>query len=59
MERLISSGKSNLTYEAGWAGGFKGALASIDGLMVRQPEKAPVAEGVTDDLAWLLNPRKI
>tara|TARA_R100000315_G_C5228442_1_gene139424 strand:- start:643 stop:1773 length:1131 start_codon:yes stop_codon:yes gene_type:complete len=58
MERLISSGRSNLTYEAGWAGGFKGALASIDGLMVRQPEKAPVAEGVTDDLAWLLNPRK-
>ena len=59
MERQISSGQANLNYEAGWDGGFKGALASIDGLMVRQPEKAPVAEGVTDDLAWLLNPRKI
>ena len=46
MEKLISSSKANLAYEAGWAAGFKGALASIDGLMVRQPEKAPVEEGV-------------
>ena len=57
MEKLISSSKANLAYEAGWAAGFKGALASIDGLMVRQPEKAPIEEGVTDDLEWLLHPR--
>ena len=55
MEKLISSGGSNLVYEAGWAAGFKGALASIDGLMVRQPEKVPDANGATDDLEWMMS----
>lgn len=55
MEKLISSGGSNLAYEAGWAAGFKGALASIDGLMVRQPERVPEATGATDDLEWMMS----
>jgi hypothetical protein len=58
MEKLISSGGSNLVYGAGWAAGFKGALASIDGLMVRQPEKVPEATGATDDLEWMTGPRR-
>ena len=58
MEKLISSGSKNLAYEAGWAAGFKGALASIDGLMVRQPEKTPEVDGATDDLAWMLRPNR-
>jgi len=53
MEKLISSGSRELAYEAGWAAGFKGALASIDGLMVRQPERVPEVNGATDDLAWM------
>lgn len=60
MEKLISSGSNNLAYEAGWAAGFKGALASIDGLMVRQPEKVPdEVNGATDDLAWMTGPNRI
>ena len=58
MEKLISSGGSNLAYEAGWAAGFKGALASIDGLMVRQPERVLEANGATDDLEWMTGPRR-
>ena len=57
LEKLISSSGSNLAYDAGWAAGFKGALASIDGLMVRQPEKVPDANGATDDLEWMTGPR--
>jgi hypothetical protein len=58
LEKLISSGSKNLAYEAGWAAGFKGALASIDGLMVRQPERVPEVNGATDDLAWMMSPNR-
>ena len=58
MEKLISSGGSNLAFGAGWAAGFKGALASIDGLMVRQPERVPEVNGATDDLEWMTGPRR-
>ena len=58
LEKLISSGGKNLAYEAGWAAGFKGALASIYGLMVRQPERVPEVNGATDDLAWMMSPNR-